>query len=121
MVCLSIDTRKTNSQNESKNESGLNSAEEKISFEEGIAKLRTLVSEMESGNLGLEEMIASYGEGVKLIKYCEKDSARLKAKSANWWKKADKFLLKPGRVNEQLSGHGQFPRARKKAQTRSVG
>lgn len=68
--------------------------EEKISFEEGIAKLRTLVSEMESGNLGLEEMIASYGEGVKLINYCEKRLGEAEGKIRELVEKGGQFSLK---------------------------
>ena len=41
-------------------------------FEETLEKLRVLVGEMESGTLGLEEMITRYGEGMKLVAACEK-------------------------------------------------
>ncbi|MDD2683788.1 MAG: exodeoxyribonuclease VII small subunit [Candidatus Cloacimonetes bacterium] len=68
--------------------------EEKISFEEGISKLRALVSEMESGNLGLEEMITSYGEGVKLIKYCEKRLGEAEGKIRELMEKGGQISLK---------------------------
>lgn len=68
--------------------------EENISFEEGISKLRALVSEMESGNLGLEEMITSYGEGVKLIKYCEKRLGEAEGKIRELMEKGGQISLK---------------------------
>ncbi len=68
--------------------------EKKISFEEGIAKLRALVSEMESGSLGLEEMIASYGEGVKLIKHCEERLGEAECKIRELVEKGGQISLK---------------------------
>lgn len=68
--------------------------EEKISFEEGINKLRTLVSEMESGNLSLEKMIASYGEGVKLIKSCQTRLGEAEGKIRELMEKGGQISLK---------------------------
>jgi len=41
-----------------------------MKFEENLGKLERLVSRMESGGLGLEEMISSFEEGRKLSKAC---------------------------------------------------
>lgn len=46
------------------------------SFEQAIKRLETLVEQMESGKLPLEELLNRYEEGVRLVKACtEKLSA----------------------------------------------
>jgi exodeoxyribonuclease VII small subunit len=40
------------------------------SFEAALERLETLVSQMEDGNLPLEELIERYEEGIKLVNYC---------------------------------------------------
>jgi exodeoxyribonuclease VII small subunit len=39
-------------------------------FEESMARLEQIVSEMEAGTLGLEDLIARFEEGQKLIAFC---------------------------------------------------
>ena len=39
-------------------------------FEKALARLEAIVSEMEAGALGLEEMIARFEEGQSLVKFC---------------------------------------------------
>jgi exodeoxyribonuclease VII small subunit len=41
-----------------------------LSFEEALAKLQTLVHSLEEGDVGLNEALASYEEGVKLLRHC---------------------------------------------------
>jgi exodeoxyribonuclease VII small subunit len=41
-----------------------------LSFEEALAKLQTLVHTLEEGDVGLNEALASYEEGVKLLRHC---------------------------------------------------
>ena len=41
-----------------------------LSFEEKIKKLETIVSELESGGVALEEAINKYSEAMKLSKEC---------------------------------------------------
>jgi len=40
------------------------------SFEEAMAELAQLVSQMESGQLPLEASVAAYARGSELVKYC---------------------------------------------------
>ena len=40
------------------------------SFEEAMAELAQLVSQMESGALALEASVAAYARGAELVKYC---------------------------------------------------
>jgi len=41
-----------------------------VTFEVALAKLETIVHELEEGQLGLAESLARYEEGVKLLKQC---------------------------------------------------
>ena len=43
----------------------------KISFEDAVEKLESIVEEMESDNLPLEKMLVRYEEGAQLVKVCE--------------------------------------------------
>jgi len=46
------------------------SDEQPASFEEAMAELEQLVSQMEDGSLSLEASIAAYKRGSELVKYC---------------------------------------------------
>ena len=50
------------------------------SFEQNLEKLQSIVEKIESGELGLEDMINQYEDGIKLIKACREilDTAELK-------------------------------------------
>jgi exodeoxyribonuclease VII small subunit len=43
--------------------------EEKLSFEASVEKIRTIVTEIEGGQLSLEESIEKYRDGSKLIEH----------------------------------------------------
>ena len=43
----------------------------KISFEDAVEKLESIVEEMESDNLPLEKILVRYEEGAQLVKVCE--------------------------------------------------
>jgi exodeoxyribonuclease VII small subunit len=42
------------------------------SFEEALEELETIAQELESGELGLDEAIERYGEGISYARYCQK-------------------------------------------------
>jgi len=42
----------------------------KENFEESMKKLETLVSELENGNLNLDESVKKFEEGMKIAKQC---------------------------------------------------
>jgi len=44
--------------------------EQPASFEEAMAELEQLVSQMEDGSLSLEASVAAYKRGSELVKYC---------------------------------------------------
>ena len=48
----------------------MTSRQRKMTFEQALGKLEELVEQIESGEVGLEESIARYEEGIKLIKQC---------------------------------------------------
>lgn len=50
------------------------------SFEEAITRLETLVSQMERGDVPLEQLIERYGEGAKLAVLCRTRLAALEQK-----------------------------------------
>jgi exodeoxyribonuclease VII small subunit len=41
-----------------------------LSFEESVAQLETIVAAIESGQIGLEESLAKYEQGMELVKKC---------------------------------------------------
>ena len=43
-----------------------------LKFEEGLKKLEELVTQLDDGNLSLEESISYYEIGIKLKSHCEK-------------------------------------------------
>jgi exodeoxyribonuclease VII small subunit len=44
--------------------------EQKQTFEQALAELEKIVSEVEQGRVGLEQSIEKYEKGMTLIKYC---------------------------------------------------
>jgi exodeoxyribonuclease VII small subunit len=72
---------------------------EPLSIEQALARLESLVGEMESGQLSLEELITSYEEGVKLASSCQEklDAAGKKiqiiSKTASGQAKLEDFPL----------------------------
>lgn len=43
---------------------------QKLTFEQAMAKLEAIVSEIEEGKVSLEESIDKYAEGIELVKQC---------------------------------------------------
>lgn len=49
-----------------------------MKFEDNLKQLESLVGRMESGELGLDDMIKAFEEGRKLVTACEKDLASIR-------------------------------------------
>ena len=66
----------------------------KKTFEDSLAKLEAITEELESGELGLEESLKKFDEGVKLAEACNRklDEAQQKVK----------ILLKKDGVRKEL-------------------
>jgi exodeoxyribonuclease VII small subunit len=43
---------------------------EELSFEQGLKNLEQIISQVEQGQIGLEDSIEKYEQGMKLIKHC---------------------------------------------------
>ena len=54
--------------------------QKKTTFEQSLARLERIVSEMEGGELSLGDMLKKFEEGRKLVQYCtsELESIRLR-------------------------------------------
>ena len=48
------------------------SEKKELKFEDQVRALEKIVSELESGELGLDDAIVKYTEAMKLIDFCEK-------------------------------------------------
>ena len=51
------------------------SLEQNQSFEQALSELENIVSQMESGQLPLEQSLAAYKRGTELLKFCQKSLA----------------------------------------------
>ena len=54
-----------------RNVADVEAKESKLSFETALGKLETIVESMESGDVPLDELLAKFEEGNKLLKICE--------------------------------------------------
>ncbi len=63
--------------------------EEKETFETALGKLERLVSGMESGRQGMDEMLRSFEEGRRLVKFCTDELASVKTRIEKVVKAAD--------------------------------
>jgi exodeoxyribonuclease VII small subunit len=52
----------------------------KMSFEEALARLDTIVEEMESGEMALDAMISAFEEGQMLVKECNQKLSEVERK-----------------------------------------
>ena len=59
---------------------GQQTAVEKMSFEQALGELETIVRSLETGNTALEDSITAYERGVTLKKHCEKKLKEAQAK-----------------------------------------
>lgn len=59
------------------------------SFEKALARLEAIAAEMESGELGLEKMVAAFEEGQKLVKLCSAKLNEVEKKIEQLVKNAD--------------------------------
>ena len=66
---------------------------EKINFEENIQKLETIVRELESGNVALDDALDKFNEAFKISKECDE---KLKEVSES----LNKVLNKDGNLEE---------------------
>jgi len=52
----------------------------KVTFEEALARLETIAEQIERGEIGLEESIGKYEEGMALVRQCREILSRAEHK-----------------------------------------
>jgi exodeoxyribonuclease VII small subunit len=70
-------------------------AETTVDFEKSLERLETIVDEMESGELPLEEMIKHFEEGSKLVTLCSQKLTEVEQKIEKLVKKGDRLATEP--------------------------
>ncbi|HBA83447.1 MAG TPA: exodeoxyribonuclease VII small subunit [Verrucomicrobia bacterium] len=75
--------------------------DEAISFEKALARLETIVADMEGGKLGLEKMMTSFEEGTKLVHYCSKKLNEVERKIEVLVKKGEEIRSEPFELKEE--------------------
>lgn len=88
-----------------------------IKFEQALNKLEAIVTDLEKGNLSLEQSLAKYEEGIKLAKICQGKLENAKKKVEILVKSKDgKVRLEPFEKDTQQKqdGEGQHKRKGKK-------
>jgi len=76
-----------------------NAASAPASFEEAMAELAQLVTQMEAGQLPLEASVAAYARGSELVKYCAGQLDKVEAQV----KVLEGGMLKPFADTEELA------------------
>ena len=71
------------------------------SFEKALARREAIVSEMESGTLSLEKMMAHFEEGMELVGFCGKKLNEVERRIEMLTKKGDAEESAPYEAEEQ--------------------
>ncbi|MDD3088675.1 MAG: exodeoxyribonuclease VII small subunit [Candidatus Omnitrophica bacterium] len=67
-----------------------------VTFEKAIEKLESIVSELESGDLALDQSMKKYEDGIKLARFCQEKLEKAKARIDMLMKEPDgNFTKKP--------------------------
>ncbi len=72
--------------------------EKKPSFEQALARLEEIVEKLEEGEIGLEDSLAHYREGIGLHKYCAEKLAKVEQELMRVLKEDDEPDLDGGAV-----------------------
>ena len=75
-------------------------AENSVDFEKSLERLETIVDEMESGELPLEQMIKHFEEGSKLVTLCSRKLTEVEQKIEKLVKKGDSLAEEPFKTEE---------------------
>jgi len=74
---------------------------QELKFEEAIADLEQVVEQLESGDLSLEDSLASFEKGVGLVRYCNQKLSEVEKKV--------ELLVKDKQGQLQLKAFGNGP------------
>lgn len=64
-------------------------AKKKLSFEDALSQLETIAEQIEQGEIGLEESITKYEEGMGLVKQCREILTRAEQRIQKVQQRAD--------------------------------
>ncbi len=67
-------------------------AENKLTFEQALKQLETIAEQIERGQIGLEESIAKYEEGMALVRQCREILSKAELKIQQLQQRADGTL-----------------------------
>ena len=70
-------------------------AEKSVDFEKSLARLETIVEEMEGGDISLEQMIKHFEEGSKLVTLCSGKLNEVEQKIEKLVKKGGSLTAEP--------------------------
>jgi len=70
-------------------------SDEGLSFEKSLDRLEAIVKDMESGKLTLDDMIARFEEGQKLVGFCSKKLNEVERRIEKLVKKGDTVEAEP--------------------------
>ena len=82
-------------------------AEKKVTFEQAMARLEEIVKQLEQGDAPLEDALALFEEGTRLMKKCTTQLDKAEQKVNKLWA-ANKWLL-GHEANTGLIERGAFP------------
>jgi exodeoxyribonuclease VII small subunit len=81
------------------------SKQEGLGFESALERLETIVKEMESGELSLEDMMVRFEEGQALVKLCSGKLNQVERRIEILIKDGDQIVAEP--FGEEPGGEGQ--------------
>jgi len=75
-------------------------SEKTADFETSLARLETIVEEMEGGDVSLEQMIKHFEEGSKLVSVCSGKLSEVEQKIEKLVKKGNEMSTEPFEASE---------------------
>ena len=84
-----------------------------VTFEKALEKLEKIVSELEDGNISLEDALSRYEEGIKLSRQCQEKLAHAEKKIEVLSKTAKGELIRKPFEESLESDEDDAPRVRK--------
>lgn len=79
---------------------------EALPFEEALARLERAVLALESGELSLEQALATYEEGVRMARVCARRLEQAEQRLAVLAEEAGRVVLRPFEPTPAGEGHG---------------
>ena len=80
--------------------------DEELTFEKALARLETVVREMEGGQLSLDRMMAAFEEGSRLVQFCSVKLNEVEKKIEILVKKGEQVGTAPFSPGESPAGAG---------------